>query len=64
MRKKRLAQAWLPVRTLGEIPKGRIPDAISELAAIEVSSKVMCGDVIAENLAGTGVDVIATMDII
>lgn len=54
---------FLPVRTLGEIPKSDINRSLKELASIVVTSKVKCGDVIMENLAGTGIAVIATLDI-
>jgi len=50
----------LPVRTDGEIPKDLIMDAMKELKSITVSEKLGCGDTVLENLAGSGVRVIAT----
>ena len=52
----------LPVRTDGEIPKGKIMEAMSALGKIVVSSVIDCGDTVIENLLGTGVQVIATSD--
>lgn len=54
---------YLPVRTDGEIPKYAIADALKELRAICISEKVRCGDTVYENLAETGVRVIAAMDL-
>ena len=50
----------LPVRTDGEIPKGKIKDAMRELSGVVVSQELDCGDTIVENIAGCGVRVIAT----
>ena len=52
----------LPVRTDGEIPKGKIMEAMSILRGVVVSSVIDCGDTVIENLLGTGVRVIATDD--
>ncbi|MGN0659398.1 MAG: DUF1667 domain-containing protein [Emergencia sp.] len=54
---------WLPVRTDGEIPKYAVPDALKELRGLRVNRKVLCGDCVLENLAGTGIPVIATADL-
>ncbi|MDR1692118.1 MAG: DUF1667 domain-containing protein [Oscillospiraceae bacterium] len=54
----------LPVRSAGEIPKGLIPAALRELADIVVDTRTGCGGVILDNLAGTGISVIATSDIL
>lgn len=53
---------FLPVRTNGEIPKGKINTAIEELSQFILTNKVLCGDIIIENLANTGCSVIATLD--
>jgi len=50
----------LPVRTDGEIPKELIADAMKELKSIVISEKLGCGDTVLENLAGSGIRVIAT----
>lgn len=54
---------YLPVRTDGEIPKYAIPAALKELQALRISKRVTCGQVVLENLAETGVTVIATADL-
>jgi len=52
----------LPVRTDGEIPKDKVKEAMRVLRAVVVSSELGCGDTVFEDLAGTGVRVIATSD--
>jgi len=54
----------LPVRTDGEIPKTKIMDAVHVLSNVVVGSELNCGDTVLENVAGTGVNVIATSDIL
>ena len=51
------------VKTASDIPKGRIFDCIRELQAIDVPAPVDIGDVILENVCGTGVSVIATKNV-
>jgi CxxC motif-containing protein len=50
----------LPVRTNGAIPKGKIFEAMEAINDVVVEAPVKMGDVIIENLLGTGVDVIAS----
>jgi CxxC motif-containing protein len=52
----------LPVRTYGEIPKDYIMSLMREINKIELTQKVHSGDIILENILGTGVNVIATSD--
>lgn len=54
----------LPVRTDGEIPKGKISEALAQLAGVCLDRRVGCGDTVLENLAGAGCRVIATSDIL
>lgn len=54
---------YLPVRTDGEIPKYAIADALKELRGICIEEKIRCGDTVFANLAGTGIKVIAAMDL-
>lgn len=54
----------LPVRTDREIPKGKIPQALAQLAEVRLDRRVGCGDTVLEDLAGTGCQVIATSDIL
>lgn len=50
----------VPVKTETDIPKGKIFDIVKELKNIKVMAPVAIGDVVCENAAGTGVNVIAT----
>ena len=52
----------LPVRTDGEIPKGKIMEAMGVLNNVIISSKLDCGDTVLEDIVGSGVRVIATSD--
>lgn len=48
------------VRTKTDIPKEKIFDCIRVLKNIQVSAPVYTGDVVLADVAGTGVDVVAT----
>ena len=48
------------VKTKEDIPKGKIFDCVKALKNVEVAAPVHIGDVLVKNVAGTGVDVIAT----
>lgn len=50
----------LPVRTNGEIPKAKIEELMTLINSIVVDKKVKKGDIIAENIVGTSVNLIAT----
>ena len=50
------------VKTREDIPKGKIFDCVRALKAITVKSPVRIGDVIVRDVAGTGVDIVATKD--
>lgn len=52
-----------PVKTRGAIPKALLLDAASALREVEAAAPVRCGDVVLENVCGTGVDVVATRDL-
>ena len=51
------------VKTESDIPKGKIFDCVKALKDIEVKAPVKIGDVIVENVAGTGVNIIATKNV-
>jgi len=53
----------LPVKTQNDIPKSLMFQCIKELKDIKVKAPIKVGDIIVKNIAGTGVDVIATRDI-
>lgn len=55
--------AMVPVKTKTDIPKDKIFECIRALKGIEVSAPVYIGDVIIADVAGTGVDVVATKNI-
>jgi len=54
--------ARLPVKTAGEVPRDLVLDACRALDAVRVSAPVHIGDVIVEDLLGTGCDVVATSE--
>ena len=51
------------VKTERDIPKDKIFDCVKALKDIEVQAPVKIGDVIVENVAGTGVNIIATKNV-
>lgn len=48
------------VKTASDIPKGRIDDCMKALADVTVAAPIHVGDVIVENVADTGVNIVAT----
>lgn len=52
----------LPVKTSGDIPKGKIFDCMQEINRVTVNAPVSIGDVIIKGVCGTSADVIATAD--
>ncbi|MCR4744103.1 MAG: DUF1667 domain-containing protein [Lachnospiraceae bacterium] len=53
----------LSVKTANDIPKNKIFDVMKDIDAAHPEAPVKIGDVIVENVAGTGVNVIATRNI-
>lgn len=51
------------VKTKAGIPKYKMMQCIEELASIELQAPVKTGDVVKTDIAGTGIDVIATKNI-
>ena len=51
------------VKTKEDIPKGKIFDCVKALKTVEVAPPVHIGDVIMKDVAGTGVDVVATKNV-
>lgn len=51
------------LQTRSDIPKGKIFDVVRALKDVEVPAPITIGQVLAENVAGTGVDIIATKNI-
>lgn len=48
------------VRTASDVPKEKIFDVMQALNALTVAAPVKIGDVVLENVCGTGVNIIAT----
>ncbi len=53
----------VPVKTREDIPKEKIFECMEALQGVCVKAPVKTGDVLIENIAGTGVDIIATKDV-
>lgn len=51
------------VKTETDIPKGKIMDIMEEIHKTKVTAPVKIGDIVIENCAGTGVNVIATKNV-
>ncbi len=49
----------LPVKTNGEIPKNTVEKAVELLNGVTITAPVKAGDVIIENIFGTGIDFIS-----
>ena len=52
------------VKTKEDIPKGKIFDCMKEINAITAKAPVKIGDVLLENVAGTGVPIVATKGVV
>lgn len=53
----------LPVKTDGPIPKPLLLEAVKLLDGVELRSPVHTGQIVVENLLGTGVNVVATREL-
>ncbi len=53
----------LPVKSSEPLPKEKVFDAVNELDQVSVKTPVHIGDVIIENVAQTGVNIVATKNI-
>jgi CxxC motif-containing protein len=54
----------LPVRTGGEVPKGKITEIIRELSRITITERIGIGEIVAADIAETGCGIIATSNIL
>ena len=54
------AEDMVSVKTKEDIPKRKIFDCVKALKGIEKEAPVKIGDVILKDVAGTGVDIVAT----
>lgn len=55
--------ARLPVKTSQPVPKGHVREVCRQLRSLTVASPIALGDVVLANVAGSGVDVVATRDL-
>ena len=55
--------AMASVKTASDIPKGRIFDCVKALQAVTIAAPVKIGQVVLEDVAGTGVAVVATKNV-
>lgn len=53
----------VPVKTVTDIPKGKIGQCMQEIHQLAVTAPVRIGDVICENIADTGVALVATKNV-
>lgn len=51
------------VKTASDIPKERIRECMKALKMVEVKAPVAMGDILCRDIAGTGVDIVATRNI-
>ncbi|OYT54918.1 MAG: NAD(FAD)-dependent dehydrogenase [Candidatus Altiarchaeales archaeon ex4484_2] len=52
------------VKSAKEIPRERIMDVMDALAGVRVKAPVKAGDILVENVAGTGVEIVATKNVL
>ena len=55
--------AMVSCKTEHDIPKSKVFDVIEGLKTVRVQAPVKIGDVLLKNVAGTGVDIIATKNV-
>ena len=53
----------ISVKTKSDIPKEKIFECVKVLKEVEVQAPIAIGDVVLSNVAGTGVDIVATKDV-
>ncbi|MDP7079619.1 MAG: DUF1667 domain-containing protein [Candidatus Undinarchaeales archaeon] len=53
----------LPVRTRESVPRGKVTAIMQKLAAIVVDAPVTMGDIILDDVCGTGTDVVASWSV-
>ena len=53
----------VPVRTLGQIPRERMGECLAALHALVLEAPVAMGQRVLENVAGTGIPVVATRNV-
>jgi CxxC motif-containing protein len=56
--------ACLPVKSAAPLPKERLMECMALINAVRVQPPVRIGDVVLANVGGTGVDIVATGNIV
>lgn len=51
------------VRTAANVPKGRLAECMKAIGSLRLKAPVAIGDIVLHDVAGTGVDVVATKNI-
>ena len=59
----RKGERMVSVKTASDVPKGKIMEVIRDLAGVSVPCPVRIGDVLLRDIAGTGVDMVATKNV-
>ena len=59
----RIVTSTVTVKTKEDIPKGKIFECVKALKSVEVPAPVHIGDVLVKDVAGTGVDIVATKNV-
>ena len=54
----------VPVYTSAPFPKGRIRDLLKELREVKLEAPIQLGQVVLANALGTGIDVVASRDLV
>lgn len=57
------SEKMVSVKTREDIPKGKIMDCVKALKTVVATAPVRIGDVVLENAADTGVDIVATKNV-
>ena len=63
VRVKNGSHFMVSVKTKEDVPKGKMKDCREALKGIEVEAPIHIGEVILSNVAGTGVDIVATKSV-
>lgn len=57
------SERMVSVKTKEDIPKTKVLECVRALKDIAAEAPIQTGDVIVENIAGTGVDIVATKEV-
>lgn len=57
-------EAMAPCKTESDVPKAMIFDVMRDLKGVAVSAPIRIGDVVKKNVGNTGVDMVATREIL